>query len=312
MPPSGAADPSPVATTPEALQADSKRIAADHKPVASTVADADGMTPSSTLPAVHGAAVHGAALRVASSLQQSTTTAAPTATADDTDTITTDTITTDMITAVHRSVRAAASALSDRTRRLGHYDLADADELRRYWSGFRIAVQTHHEIEDTIIHPAVLGSVPSAAGVIGLATRDHRLLDDLIAGADGALAKLGWGVPAAPAARLMHRIDELIHRHLDLEETQVMPLMARHVGAEERAELASAMVRRLAKGKQARFTVPFIASWLAPSHRSRLLATAPATFRMRHRLSQRSHRRLTTRALRDSRARSFDAHIAPA
>lgn len=269
------------------------------------------MTPSSTLPAVHGAAVHGAALRVASSLQPSTTTAAPTATADDTDTITTDTITTDMITAVHRSVRLAASALSDRTRRLGHYDLADADELRRYWSGFRIAVQTHHEIEDTIIHPAVLGSVPSAAGVIGLATRDHRLLDDLIAGADGALAKLGWGVPAAPAARLMHRIDELIHRHLDLEETQVMPLIARHVGPEERTELASAVVRRLAQGKQARFTVPFIASWLAPSHRSRLLAAAPATFRMRHRLSQRSHRRLTTRALRDSRARSFDAHIAP-
>ena len=66
------------------------------------------MTPSSTLPAVHGAAVHGAALRVASSLQQSTTTAALTATADDTDTITTDTITTDMITAVHRSVRLAA------------------------------------------------------------------------------------------------------------------------------------------------------------------------------------------------------------
>ncbi len=257
------------------------------------------MTPTQTYPAVHGAA-----LRVASTLRPANPVTAPPVTARTTDTT--------AITAMHRSVRLTARALADRTQRIGHYDLADADELRRYWHGFRSAVHTFQEIEETVIHPALLARVPAAAGAIGLATRDHRLLDDLMAEADTHLVKVGWGIPAAAAARVMQRIDDLIHRHLDLEDTDVLALLARHASPEEHAELAATVAGRLAEGKQAQFTVPFIGSWLAPSDRAHLLAGAPSSFRMRDRLSRRRHARLTTRALRDSRARSFDAHIDPA
>lgn len=214
--------------------------------------------------------------------------------------------------AVHRCLRLAGRALADRADYLSRGGFAPTSSVRalgRYWDGYKGEVLAHHTIEDTIFYPALIARVPSIGEAIERIDSDHHLLDELMDEADTEIASVvssGTGSPAA--ARVLHRLDEVMHRHLDFEDADIVPLFARHFTNDEYVDLTKQAMASLGLGKQALFTVPFIGAWVAPADLDNLLDEAPLAFRIIYRLTRRRHARLTARALGDSRQRSFDSH----
>src|SRR5689334_19176376 len=88
-----------------------------------------------------------------------------------------------------------------------------------------------------------------------------------------------------------------MHRHLDFEDAEILPLIDEHYSHDEWAALEEQAQKHLGLGLQAAFSIPFIASMLDPGDLRDVLATAPAAFRVLYRLSRKRYNRLAARAL---------------
>jgi len=84
--------------------------------------------------------------------------------------------------------------------------------------------------------------------------------------------------------------------HLDFEDADILPLYVRHFTAEEYDALNARALKSLGIGKQAAFTVPFIALSITPAEREHVLGEAPAAFRLLFRMTRRRHARLVATA----------------
>ncbi|KAA9378352.1 hemerythrin domain-containing protein [Microbispora cellulosiformans] len=137
----------------------------------------------------------------------------------------------------------------------------------------------HHAEEDEAIWPLLRGLVPEAAPVLDRLEADHQEMDAVI----GRLS--AGGRPAGEVATDLRALDRLLNAHLDLEESEVVPLIREHVSAVWWDASAKKVIK--SHGRD----LPMLAAWLidtaTPADREHLLATVPVVMRVLYRLSWR-------------------------
>ncbi|MEU7879290.1 hemerythrin domain-containing protein [Microbispora bryophytorum] len=141
------------------------------------------------------------------------------------------------------------------------------------------ALHHHHTEEDEAIWPLLRGLVPEAAATLDRLEADHQEMDTVI----GRLS--GGGRPAREVAADLRSLDRLLNTHLDLEESEVVPLIREHVSAAWWEESGKKVTKSHARD------LPMLAAWLldvaAPADRDHIFGSAPAVMRVLYRLSWR-------------------------
>ncbi|MEQ7124482.1 hemerythrin domain-containing protein [Actinopolymorpha sp. B11F2] len=105
--------------------------------------------------------------------------------------------------------------------------------LRRYCASFCGFVHAHHEVETSMLFPALLqqqqdAGEPEFEQVIARLDADHRALTDDLEEAERALARLpGDEAAKAAAAGALVRLADRLTEHLDYEETSLAPALNR-------------------------------------------------------------------------------------
>jgi hemerythrin-like domain-containing protein len=202
--------------------------------------------------------------------------------------------------AVHTALRRGTHALAEAARELDPSDRRRTAAYARYWEGFAGEVLAHHTIEDDICFPALAERIAGMAELIEQTDADHHRLDELMTAAAVAVAELAAGRTASELADVLVELDEVMHRHLDFEDAEILPLIERHVSHDDWVALEEQAQKHLGLGLQAAFAVPFIASMLELDDLRRVFGTAPGALKVLYRLSRRHYNRLAARALGSS------------
>lgn len=141
------------------------------------------------------------------------------------------------------------------------------------------ALHHHHSEEDEEIWPLLRGLVPEATAVLDRLEADHQEMDAVIARLSGPRR------PAREVVADLRTLDRLLNTHLDLEESEVVPLIREHVSTAWWEESAKKVTK--SHGRD----LPMIAAWVidaaAPADREHIFAAAPAVMRILYRLSWR-------------------------
>ena len=192
---------------------------------------------------------------------------------------------------VHLALRGGADLLADVAATIQPGNHPRVAALRRYWDGYTAEVHAHHTVEDDVFFPALVARVPFAAEVIRQTDADHQALAAIGQRCDRAVSALVQGQRTEDLATCFAELAELMRRHLDLEDDDVLPLFERHFTAAEYAPLDDEAKKRI-RISEALFTVPFVAHFASDEVRAHLLGGAPVPFRVIHRLMRGRHARL--------------------
>jgi hemerythrin-like domain-containing protein len=204
---------------------------------------------------------------------------------------------------IHESLRIAPHRLGTALRAFDDGAEVQARALVRYWDGYAGEVLAHHTVEDDIFFPALVERVPLASEHLGRVEEEHHRLDELMDEAAAAMKRLAEAPTTAVAMdadAAVRELARLMDGHLDFEDDDLVPLFGRHFSGEEYQAMHEQAAKSLGIGKQAAFTVPFIAHWADPADMATLMRDAPVPFKVLYRLTRRSHERLTARALGDA------------
>ena len=199
---------------------------------------------------------------------------------------------------IHHAIRSAGHALAGASRSLTIADQPRLQAFLRYWSGHRGEILSHHGIEDRIFFPALRDRVPSVAGILDQLDAEHHRLDQLMEECDEGIGRIVAGAAPTAATSALCRLADVMDGHLDLEDREIVPLFAEHYSATEYDALTKTAMKQTGFGKQAAFTVPYIAYWASAEDREMLLSKAPTPFRVLYRLTRRRHGKLTALALK--------------
>lgn len=199
--------------------------------------------------------------------------------------------------AVHTALREAASRMAAAAGTLRRSDWRRIDAFSRYWKGYAGEVLAHHTVEDEIFLPALVERCSVAGTLIARTDADHHHLDELMTAIDTAVARMVRGEGPGELATLLGQLAVHMDEHLDFEDADILPLFARHMTKEHYDALEVEAQKAIGVGKQAAFTIPFVLYWLSDDTVEHLMATAPAAFKVLHRLTRRRHAKMARTAL---------------
>ncbi|MET0143795.1 MAG: hemerythrin domain-containing protein [Ilumatobacteraceae bacterium] len=199
--------------------------------------------------------------------------------------------------AIHTSIRSGAYALAEAAATLRAEDHDRMGAFARYWHGYVGEVLTHHGIEDDIFFPALRARCAEAADVLDQLDQEHHVLDDLMDRSADAIAAIDDGGSPAEAAEVLRRFADVMDDHLDLEDRAIVPRFVELFSGDEYEAMTKAAIKATGIGRQALFTVPFVAYWVTDEQRDMLLGMAPLPFRIMYRLTRTRHARLAALAL---------------
>jgi len=171
-----------------------------------------------------------------------------------------------------RYARAVESAVpADRGGRL--------EPLARWAKGFAYELDEHHFVEDEYFFPELRERIPSAGAALDQLDADHRVVDDILSRWSTAAARLAD--PSAPFAaakeetvELATGLRDLLQRHLEIEDRDILPLYWRHYSAADFDALHQQALKG-GKKKGLSFIVPWNVASLDPEHQKVLIRTAP-------------------------------------
>jgi hemerythrin-like domain-containing protein len=187
--------------------------------------------------------------------------------------------------AIHRKMRvdtrlyATAIATSEEHDRNGRLR-----PLARWAKGFQHELREHHHVEDTYFFPDMRRRVPSSAAVLDVLAADHATIDRLLGRWPVVAARLvdngvAFERAKVDALEVACELRDLLERHLDIEDRDVLPLYWRHYAAEEYDALQAHAVANGNKRGLA-FFVPWNVACLDEEHKAALLATAPLPLKL--------------------------------
>src|SRR6185436_8912511 len=141
--------------------------------------------------------------------------------------------------AIHRAQRDGVGRYRDAVSGLTESERIDRGKaLARWVKGFVLELEEHHYVEDAFFFPSLRSKVASAGATIDGLEADHRHLDDLLVRWPAiARALADPEVPfldaKAQATTYAGELDDLLHRHLAVEDQDMLPLFWRHYTAQE-------------------------------------------------------------------------------
>lgn len=182
--------------------------------------------------------------------------------------------------AIHRQMRidtrryaqaVETASVADRGGRLA--------PLARWAEGFGHELDEHHFVEDRFFFPELRQHVPSVGAVLDELDADHRIVDDILGRWTAVATRLADTRVAFEAAKdeavtLAVGLRDLLQRHLDVEDNDVLPLYWRHYSVEEFGAVYGQAVKN-GKKKGLGFVVPWNVYCLEPDARQALVDMAP-------------------------------------
>jgi hypothetical protein len=151
--------------------------------------------------------------------------------------------------------------------------------LRRWAKGFAFELDEHHFVEDTYFFPELRARIPSAQTFLDELDADHRVVDGILSRwtrVVGGLADRSVPFVSAKEEALAMAVTlrDLLHRHLDVEDRDILPLYWRHYSREEFDAVYQQAVNG-GKKKGLSFVVPWNVECLEPADRATLIGRAP-------------------------------------
>jgi len=170
-----------------------------------------------------------------------------------------------------RAIETAVAADRDRGGRL--------EPLARWAKGFAHELDEHHFVEDTYFFPELRERIPSAGAALDELDADHRVVDDILSRWSTVAARLAdrtapFAAAQEEAAELATGLRDLLQRHLEIEDRDILPLYWRHYSAADFDALHQQAVNG-GKKKGLSFVVPWNVYSLDQEHQQTLVRTAP-------------------------------------
>jgi hemerythrin-like domain-containing protein len=203
--------------------------------------------------------------------------------------------------AIHRKMRV------DLARFIAAVEVANAcspserlSALAAWATGFGHELHAHHTSEDNIVFDDLAARVPSVQPLLADLGRDHDRVAELLLEFGPAAAILPRGTrpfDEAKSALLSTAIElrDLLARHLDIEDEDVLPLFAEHYTASEYDALTERVAKAFPK-KGLLFSIPWNIAAQSPETREQLIAEAPAVLRLVFRFANVRYQRLVAAA----------------
>jgi hemerythrin-like domain-containing protein len=180
-----------------------------------------------------------------------------------------------MNTVIHGAVRRDLDRLSTGLGQLRDGDTARAAGLARAFAHLRAELTRHHEGEDAHIWP-MLEKAGEDRDLLSAMESEHGAMADSLAEADGAmqaLARSGSAADAETARAAMDRTREVVDRHLDHEESDLEPVIARYADTPE-WKAVEKKLRSAPLGVVGGFFA-WLTDGMGDEHRAYLRATVP-------------------------------------
>jgi hypothetical protein len=160
--------------------------------------------------------------------------------------------------------------------------------LARWAAGFGRELHLHHTVEDDHFFPALADRVPEVADVLAGLEDDHDVVAGILrrwgpAARDLADPTADFAVARAEVRDMAVELRDLLARHLDIEDAEIVPRFADAFTVEEIQALDDRVKRSLPK-KGLAFALPWNVEALDPATRTELVASAPLVLRLLHRI----------------------------
>ncbi|MBK3624026.1 hemerythrin domain-containing protein [Streptomyces sp. MBT49] len=199
---------------------------------------------------------------------------------------------------IHQVFRRESRLLAELVQDVAASDTVRAGVLAEHWREYTVGLHAHHTGEDEVLWPALLPHLDlDAEQVLAMEAQHHELTGGL---EEVQVLMDRWRSRALVAdrdelAEALRRHRRQLCAHLDAEEREVMPLVARHV--DERVWQAVGE-RGLAETPKNRLMIALgaIVEDCPPDERREFLARLPLAARVMWKvLGQRQYRRETRR-----------------
>ncbi|MFD0268578.1 hemerythrin domain-containing protein [Streptomyces sp. NPDC127106] len=199
---------------------------------------------------------------------------------------------------IHQVFRRESRLLCELVQEVPASDTVRAGILAEHWREYTVGLHAHHTGEDEMLWPALLPHLDlDAEQVLAMEAQHH----ELTRGMDEVQMHMDrWRARALAAdrdelAEALRRHHRQLSAHLDEEEREVMPLVARHVNEKEWHAVGE---RGLAETPRNRLMIALgaILEDCPPDERREFLARLPVAARVMWKvLGQRQYRRETRR-----------------
>jgi hemerythrin-like domain-containing protein len=177
---------------------------------------------------------------------------------------------------VHGAVRRDLDRLSAALGQLRDGDTTRAQALERAYANLHAELTHHHEGEDTYIWP-MLSSAGVDKGLLDAMESEHHAMAEALAETAGAMqtvARSGSTADAAAAQASVVRTREVVERHLQHEENELEPQLARHLDSPEWKAVEKKLSRQ-PLGVAGRFFA-WLTDGMSDEHRAFLKKTVPS------------------------------------
>ena len=142
-----------------------------------------------------------------------------------------------MMVVAHTSFRRELKLAVPAVLRVRAGDRRRANEVADHVELWTDLVTHHHTIEDELLWDRLLERVPDeVAPLVHLMESQHECIHEFLVGCPDLVATWRDSASSADAASLSDHLTHLVTalcEHLDVEETRVLPLMARHITVAE-------------------------------------------------------------------------------
>jgi hemerythrin-like domain-containing protein len=201
---------------------------------------------------------------------------------------------------IHRIFRRESRLMTELVGAVRAGDTERAAALTEGWRIYATGLRLHHDTEDTMLWPALLSRAEPEADLVRRMEAQHEELSAGLEELDPLFARWAAGAEADARDALVEalgRHQEVLSAHLDDEERIVMPLVGRHITAQEWKALGE---RGLAETPKNRLmiTLGAVLEDADESERAEFLARLPVAGRVAWRLVGRRQYRREMRRLR--------------
>lgn len=177
---------------------------------------------------------------------------------------------------IHGAVRRDLDRLADALGSARDGDTERAGDLHRAYAHLHAQLKHHHEQEDRLVFPA-LSRLGVDTSLIDDMDGEHHAMSDALATTATAMrqyAATGASTDAAAARESVEETRIVVERHLQHEESELEPLLVRHLESPEWKQVEKAL--RKARPTALGGFFAWLTDGMQPEHRTYLRSTVPA------------------------------------